>query len=183
MERFHLVGCIRVEPPLRRVEFEYLMAFAESRRWSRPDGPYAVPGNPLAECLDSSLDLASYGVPAEGQPGLLCPWIPSRAGEILVPVDGLPGGNGLPPGEVAGWLDYLSEHFLRPGALTEKVDEGPSAETFVDFGFDHVLNGAAAVSSDRTGLLTLVRVAANQIRVEAVSESVPSGQSDQVNGV
>jgi hypothetical protein len=173
-----------VDPPLRRAEFEYLMAFAESRRWSRPEGPYFVPANPLAECLDSSLDLASYGTPAEGQPGLLCPWIPSRAGEVLVPADGLPGGSGLPPGEVAGWLDYICDHFLRPGALAEKADDSTvAAETFVDFGFDHVLNGAAAVSSDPTGILTLVRVAANQVRVETVSETLPSGQSFQVKGV
>jgi hypothetical protein len=170
VERFHLVGCVRVDPPLRRSEFEYLTAFAESRRWRRPEGPYAVPGNPLAECLDSSLDLVSYGLPSEGQPGLLCPWVPGRDGDVLVPVDVLPGGNGLPPGEVAGWLAYLCDHFLRPGALTEKADDGPPG-AFADFGFDHELDGAAAVCSDRTGRLTLVRVAANRLRVEEVPES------------
>jgi hypothetical protein len=183
VERFHLVGSIRVDPPLCRAEYEYLTAFAESRRWSRPEGPYAVPGNPLAECLDSSLDLASYAVPADGQPGVLCPWIPSRAGEALVPVDGLPGGNGLPPGEVAGWLGYLCDHFLRPGALAEKYD-GPQPGAFADFGFDHAMHGAAAVCSDRTGCMTVVRVSANRIRVEEIPESrLSAAQSAQVSGV
>ncbi|HZC27665.1 MAG TPA: hypothetical protein VE287_11625, partial [Actinopolymorphaceae bacterium] len=100
VEMFRLVGCVRVEPPLGRGEFDYLTAFAESRRWRRPEGSYAVPDNPLAECLDPGLDVALYSIAADGQPGLECPWVPGHEGRSLVPVRAAGGGSGVPPEEV-----------------------------------------------------------------------------------
>lgn len=161
VERFHLVGCVWIDPPLRRDELDYLTAFTESRRWRRPGGPYAVPDNPLAECLDPSLDLSLYTTPPEGQPGLSCPWVPGRRGRALAPRRGVAGGNGLPPKEVAAWLAYLRDHFLRPGAVASQSGD----PTFAAFGFDHVLQGAAAVCSERTGLVTVLQVDAHDLTV------------------
>lgn len=167
VETFRLVGCVRVEPPLGRDEFDYLTAFAESRRWRRPEGSYTVPDNPLAECLDPGLDMALYSVAADGQPGLDCPWAPGHAGRALVPVPAAGGGGGVPPEEVAGWLVYLRDHFLRTGAhAAAGGSEGDAM--FVDFGFDHVLDGAAAVCSDRTGEVSVIRMVANRLSVEVL---------------
>jgi hypothetical protein len=163
VERFHLVGCVWIEPPLRRDELDYLTAFTESRRWRRPGGPYAVPDNPLAECLDPALDLTLYTTPAAGQPGLSCPWTPARGGRALAPREDVAGGHGAPPHEVTAWLAYLRDHFLGPGALAARSSE----PAFAAFGFDHVLQGAAAVCEERTGVVTVVQVDANEIMVRA----------------
>ncbi len=167
VERFRVVGHVRVDPPLRGAEFEYLTAFAESRRWQRPDGPYAVPGNPIAECLDPDLDLGSYAVPADGQPGLRCPWAPAHGGRALVPSEGV-GGTGHPPAEVAAWLAYLRDHFLRPHAHAARCG-GSTGGLFAGFGFDHVLDGAAAVCGERSGEVTVIRIGAGDLSTEVVA--------------
>jgi hypothetical protein len=170
VERFRMVGHIRVTPPLRPCEFEYLTAFAESRRWQRPDGPYAVPDNPLAECLDPDLDLARYATPAEGQPGLACPWVPAQEGEALVPLDTSAGGNGVTPPEAAGWLGYIRDHFLCPGAAAGRPGRNAGGgAAFSGFGFDHALDGAAALCGDVYGSLTVIRVRSGQLTVESMT--------------
>ncbi|WP_020577629.1 hypothetical protein [Actinopolymorpha alba] len=167
VERFRLVGYVRIDPPLRRAEFEYLTAFAESRRWRRPGGPYAVPDNPIAECLDPKLDLSEYSLPAEGQPGLHCPWTPGHGGRALVPSHDLAGGNGIPPAESASWLSYLRDHFLARAARVNSLSGAP-AEWFTGFSFDHVLDGAAAVCSDQAGELTAIRVVSSAVSTEVL---------------
>lgn len=149
-----LVGCVRVRPELNRAEYEYLTAFAESRRWRRPGGPYAVPDNPIAECTDPDLDLGAYTTAAEGQPGPACPWLPARGGTALVPT-GVPTGLVLGPDDAAAWLAYLIAHLLGPGGLARGRPE------FAEFTFDHVLRGAVAVYSGDTGCLRVVRVVDN----------------------
>jgi hypothetical protein len=165
IERFQLVGHVRVTPPLRPCEFEYLTAFAESRRWQRPDGPYAVPDNPLAECLDPGLDLVRYATSADGQPSLVCPWVPAQHGRAIVPVD--TGGNGATPHEVVEWLRYLHDHFLGPGAAA--VQDSTAAGIFAGFGFDHVLDGAAAVCGESQGTLTVIRIRSSRLTVEPLT--------------
>jgi hypothetical protein len=182
VERFRVVGHVRIDPPLRRAEFEYLTAFAESRRWRRPDGPYAVPANPLAECLDPTVDLERYSAPAEGQPGLSCPWLPAHQGHALVPGGPALEGCGVPAPQVAAWLRYLLDHFLRPGGRAARSD-GPAAALFAEFGFDHVLDGAAAICSDTTGDLWIVRVTANHVVTEVVGPSPQGSSAPQVSGV
>ncbi|REF37915.1 hypothetical protein [Thermasporomyces composti] len=173
VERFHLAGCVWIDPPLRREELEYLTAFTESRRWRRPGGPYAVPDNPLAECLDPALDLALYTTPPAGQPSVYCPWTPARAGHALALRQDVAGGHGVPPHEVAAWLAYLRDHFLRPGALAAQSNE----PAFAGFGFDHVLQGAAAVCSEWTGLVTVLQVEANDITVLTFGRHAPTGRA------
>ncbi|GAA2759684.1 hypothetical protein [Actinopolymorpha rutila] len=167
-EAFRIVGRVLVEPPLGAEEFEYLAAFTESRRWQRPDGPYAVPGNPLAECLDPGLDLTRYVVPAPGQPGLWCPWRLSDGGRALVPVFEPAFGDGSPPEEAASWLAYLCDHFLRADAVASR-DPGDRAGWFGEFGFDHVLDGAAVVCSEWSGQLTLIEMSANSLSVRPLA--------------
>jgi len=161
-DRFRMVGVVRVDPPLSPAEFEYLTAFAESRRWRRPGGPYVVPGNPLAECLEPAFDLTRYAVPADGQPGLRCPWFPAQRGRALVLAHPPAGDPGASADEVAAWLRYLIDHFLRSGAQAA----GSGDERFGQFSFDHVLDGSAAVCDQRTGLLTVIYVDANRVWVE-----------------
>ncbi|MFD2080645.1 hypothetical protein SAMN05421678_107179 [Actinopolymorpha cephalotaxi] len=167
-ESFRIVGRVLVDPPLRAEEFEYLAAFTESRRWCRFDGPYAVPGNPLAECLDPGLDLARYVEPAPGQPGLWCPWRLSDGGHALVPVFEPALGEGSPPEEAASWLTYLCDHFLRTGAMAGR-HSGDRARWFGGFGFDHVLDGAAVVCSELSGRLTLIEMSANSVSVQPLA--------------
>ncbi|MGW0230508.1 hypothetical protein ACWDWO_19515 [Actinopolymorpha singaporensis] len=167
-ETFRIVGRVLVDPPLRTEEFEYLAAFTESRRWHRPDGPYAVPGNPLAECLDPGLDLTHYAEPAPGQPGLWCPWRPADSGRALVPVFEPAFGDGSPPEEAASWLAYLRDHFLRADAVASGNSDD-RARWFGGFGFDHVLDGAAVVCSEWSGRLTLIEMSANSLSVHPLA--------------
>lgn len=153
-----LLGCVRVRPALNRAEYEYLTAFAESRRWHRPTGPYAVPDNPIAECTDPGLDLDAYTTVAEGQPGLACPWFPARGGEALVPV--VPTALNLKCDDAAAWLAYLITHFLGPHGRAR------GRPGFEAFSFDHVLRGAVAVYAGDTGGLRVVRVIDNVLSEE-----------------
>lgn len=139
-----VAGALRLDPVLSRVELGYLVPFCESRRWNRPEGPYAVPGNPLAECADAALDLDAFVRAAPGQPSLCCCWRPRVDGTALEPV------AAGPVAEVAGWLDYLLDHFIGPAARCRSL---PAFGAFAA----HRLTGAVAVA-EPTGRLELVRV-------------------------
>jgi len=43
------IGHIDIHPRLNIAEQRYLHAFASTRHYRRAEGPYAVPGNPMAE--------------------------------------------------------------------------------------------------------------------------------------
>ena len=88
------VGHIDIEPSLNQDEMEYLSAFSLSRRFDRPEGPYAVPGNPMA-ALDTEHETVDIGdlqprrsrpaaaaVPVGAVPGRLLPGL-RRAREVL----------------------------------------------------------------------------------------------------
>ncbi len=64
------VGHIECDPPLNAAEQMYLLAFASSRRFDRPGGPYEVPGNPAAERDEESADPTLVNAIAPGQPSL-----------------------------------------------------------------------------------------------------------------
>jgi hypothetical protein len=124
------VGHIDIQPALNQDEVEYLSAFSLSRRFDRPEGPYAVPGNPRAE-KPMDFDVDTYNRPAPGQPQLWCQWVPCWDGcclsfdgqeKFYAPVD---------------WMRYLIDHFLKPGALAS----GSDLPEFEHFTFDHRLGG------------------------------------------
>ena len=124
------LGHIEIVPGLNQTEYDYLRAFAASRRCNRPDGPYAVtPTDP--DHRDRDQDIESYNEIAEGQPSLWCQWEPCAHGCCI-------GWNGHEKFYAGpAWLQYLIDHFLRPGALAQKSGD-PQFESFT---FDHRMNG------------------------------------------
>lgn len=147
------IGHLDIEPALNAAEVAYLTAFSRTRRWDREGGPYAVPTGEPREWPPT--DLHRFHVPAPGQPSLWCDWLPCEDGCCLVY-----SGNERFAAPV-GWLRYLIEHFLKPGAA------GRGEERLAGFGFDHVLNGmVVGCRRDLKQLFSLV------VRDNTVSEEV-----------
>lgn len=163
--RVDIIGHIEIVPALNTEEHSYLMAFAESRRWRRPQGPWWVPATPhgLEETYD---DVDAYNHPPAGQPGLWNPWVPSCDGQCLVVKD--EGTDGKNYG-VTAWLQYLNDTFLVPGAA---ASHGGSP-LFDGFTFDHELRGAVAAHRSDTGELWLVKVVGGEVRHETVALPAP----------
>jgi len=156
------IGHLEVHPPLNEAEYSYLTAFAESRRHRGRGGPYVVPDNPLASGVDDhqGIDTDDYNMPPDGQPQLWCPWVPSCYGQCLMVRDD--GENKhYRPNE---WLQYLVDHFLRPGALASRDKSG----LFADFTFDHELVGVVAACLQETGRMWLIRPVGDEIREEVL---------------
>ena len=124
------VGHIDVDPALNQDEIEYLTAFARSRRFDRPDGPYAVPGNPYAEEAPEE-DVDRYNRRAPGQPELWCQWVPCWDGCCL----SFDGNEKFY--EPVAWLRYLVDHFLKPDAKASRSGR----PEFEHFTFDHAVEG------------------------------------------
>jgi hypothetical protein len=158
-----VIGHIEVVPALNTAEYSYLMAFAESRRWCRPQGPWWVPSTPHG--LDETYeDVEDYNRPPPGQPGLWNPWVPSCDGRCLAVRD--EGTDGKNYG-VTAWLKYLNDTFLVPGATAS------SSPSFEDFTFDHELRGAVAAHRSDTGELWLVRAVGGLVKHETVARPAP----------
>jgi hypothetical protein len=124
------LGHAEIVPPLNKAEYDYLMAFSESRRTERAGGPYAVtPKDPKTG--NTAADVERYNSICAGQPGYWCQWTPCPHGCCLK-WDGREKFYSGP-----AWLQYLIDHFLRPGATAQN---GGDAQ-FADFTFDHQVNG------------------------------------------
>jgi len=173
-----VTGLLAIQPALSVAETTYLTQFCESRRWDRPGGPYAVPANPAAECLDAQLDMDAFVRPASGQPSLYCPWLPGPDGRSLRPkyrplVSDGSDAAGEEPGpaaaadRVVAWLAYLYEHFFAPDARLVGVLPAAGADGFDGFE-PHDLAGAVAVSDPRTGRLDAVVVHGGRIECRLV---------------
>jgi hypothetical protein len=155
--RVKAVGHIDVRPALNDEEFEYLMAFAESRRWRRSADPWAVPSAPFGMDEDHG-EVEGYDELPEGQPGVWCPWVPSCVGRCLVVRDTADGKQyGLTP-----WLAYLDETFLRRGARAQ------GAAGFESFTFDHELSGVVAAHRSDSGEMWLIRPRAGRVEEEVL---------------
>ena len=128
------LGHVSIDPPLNQSEYDYLRLFSRSRRSFRDGGPYAVfPVDPHEEALTLHADEAAERANriADGQPGYWCQWVPCPRGCCL-------GWDGHEKFYAGGaWLQYLIDHFLRPGAAA-RADRGG---WFQHFTFDHDLNG------------------------------------------
>ena len=132
----HYLGHVDMVPPLNKAEYDYLMAFSESRRTARPGGPYAVtPKDPSTG--SGAADVDRYNSICAGQPGFWCQWTPCPHGCCLN-WDGREKFHAGP-----AWLQYLIDHFLRPGALAQNSGDAQ----FADFTFDHQVNGSSWGSS------------------------------------
>lgn len=157
--RTEFIGSLEIVPPLNDAEFSYLVAFAESRRCVRTEGPYWVPDNPAAARLaDERHDIKDYNRPAHGQPELWCPWVPWSAAHLGI---ARRDGKHYAPGR---WLQYLLTHFLRPGALAGRTAD----PMFEDFTFDHMVTGVVGACRDDTGELWLIRPTGDEVVEEVV---------------
>lgn len=165
------LGHIEISPPLNAAEVEYLTAFAESRRWDRPGGPYAVPDNPRDDAVvlgepdpetgrptirgpvSRGSDTERFNRPAQGQPELRCQWVPCPDGCCLS-FDGHEKFY-----EPTGWMRYLIDHFLKPGAAARRS----MLPCFEHFTFDHELNGVIVACRRDTRRLWAIRVRRNRV--------------------
>lgn len=163
--RVKTIGHIDVRPALNDDEYEYLTAFAESRRWSRPQGPFWVPSTPFGFDEDTAgASTDAINRPPGGQPGLWCPWTPSCRGDCLViREEGTDGKNyGIVP-----WLQYLLDTFLIPGATAQGE---PGFEAFT---FDHEVTGVIAAYRNDSGELWLVNASDGKVAHQTLRPGDP----------
>ncbi|HRO59371.1 MAG TPA: hypothetical protein PKZ27_03015 [Rhodocyclaceae bacterium] len=147
-------GSIAIEPPLNAEEIAFLKKFNETRRMNRERGPYFVDGTgDFGQGADS--DIKDFNSPPEGQPGLWCQWRPTEDGTTIE----WDGGEKFYYS--VEWMEYIIEHFLKPGALAK--DELPFLQA------NHICNGEIeAQGEDRDDRWKLV-VQNNHVKsVEAV---------------
>jgi hypothetical protein len=155
------IGHIAIEPPLNDAEQQYVTAFSASRRCYRAGGPYTVPFNPAAEDADLAHGGDEINQVAEGQPSLWCHWVPAWDGSVLS-YDGTEKFYAA-----TAWLQYLIEHFFRPGACASRT----GLDWFEEFTFDHQLNGVVAAYPHDALELYLIRVDANVVTQDLVARS------------
>lgn len=169
--RVSTVGHIDVHPVLNDDEFEYLTAFGESRRCTRPQGAFWVPSSPFGFEEEVEASTQDINSPPDDQPGLWCPWIPSCRGACLVVrEDGTDKKNyGITP-----WLSYLVKNFLAPGARAQGV------KGFEAFTFDHEVSGVIAAHRNDTGELWLVRAQGHRVAEEVLRAGEPYWLDDEI---
>lgn len=103
-------GFISIDPPLNQAEIDFLNKFSDTRRMHREKGPYFVDGTgDYGQGNDP--DILNFNGPPPGQPGLWCQWVPSADGSAIE----WNGAEKFYHSE--SWMQYLIDHFLRPGAL------------------------------------------------------------------
>ncbi len=158
-------GEFRVTPALSRAHREYLSAFSEIRHMRRdatclegvPDPLRQAVGLPVgvdgayfigprkrdrAGCNDPTV--LDHSCPPSGQPGLWCKWTPSPDGRALY-WDGSEKFYNY-----VEWLEYLSNHFLRPWGYVLDGDVEWCGEDEFDYGVVRVSSGVIRVV---TGIL------------------------------
>jgi hypothetical protein len=156
------IGHIDITPSLNEAELAYLDAFRLSRRFDRPGGPYEVPPNPYAE--DSGdVDVDTYNAVAPGQPQLWCQWQACWQGCCLA-FDGHEKFY-----QPVRWMEYLIDHFLRPGAEASRT----SLAVFEGFTFDHRLDGLVVGCRRDNKELFGIRVTGNVVTTEVLQPADP----------
>lgn len=146
-------GSIKVEPPLNAEEVAYLMKFAETRRMSRRNGPYFVDGGGFKGQVAAD-DVIDYNRPAQGQPGMWCQWVPTLDGTAIE----WDGGEKFY--DSTEWMQYLIDHFLRPGAAAK------SALPFLQA--NHVCNGLIDAQGEETTDSWQLIVTDNKVTTKAL---------------
>lgn len=156
------LGHIEIEPSLTLREISYLSAFSRSRRCGCSGRPYGVPelgANHVG--AEKSTDRCNRM--AKGQPSLWCQWVPCPTGCCLA----WDGREKFYAG--TAWLQYLIDHFLRPGAEASKT----SQRQFTGFTFDHQLNGVIAGCQLDNRELFLIRVEDNDVTRDVLRPGDP----------
>lgn len=165
------LGRLDIHPSLNDAEADWLRAFvAIDRRFYSE--PYEVAKNPRALELDRLQRRRSHDeddalkslVPRDGTPYPHLDWGPCPAGCCLA-------WDGTEKSRMAEEsLQYLIDHFLRPGAHA-RLDDRPEFEHFT---FDHVVNGVIAAERDDTRELFLIVCKDNTIRRERLVAPDPA---------
>lgn len=159
------LGHLDIHPSLNDSEAEWLRAFAaiDRRLYSEP---YEVAMNPRALEFDriqrrrsgDGDDAFKSLVARDGTPYPHLDWRPCPEGCCLA-------WDGTEKSRMAEeTLQYLVDHFLRPGAHA-RLDSRPEFEHFT---FDHVVNGIIAAERDDTRELFLIVCEDNAIRRETL---------------
>lgn len=165
------LGHLTIEPPLDDAEADWLRAFAavDRRLYTQP---YEVAMNARALEFDALRERRSgddhHGsdpftslISRDGPPHL--DWGPCLEGCCLA-------WNGTDKSRMAEEsLQYLIDHFLRPGAHARLAGR----PEFEHFTFDHVVNGIIAAERDDTCELFLIICEDNTIRRETLVEPQP----------
>jgi len=171
------LGRLDIEPRLNRAEVEWVTAYAELDRRYFTD-PYEVRKEPLSFRLEqerkrdeqrrqasartrrrgaAARDPFTTLTPDDGTPYPHLDWMPCPLGCCLT------WDSRTEKSRMAeAWLQFLIDHFLRPGAhalASERAD-------FAEFTFDHVLNGVIAAERDDTRELWLIRCRDNEISTQ-----------------
>lgn len=131
-------GRVSIDPPLNKIEAEYLRRFAASRRMNREAGPYYCEDDGQFGQTGAG-GVIDYSQPGRDQPGLWCQWVPTDD------LAGLEWDQGEKFYDAAEWMEYLIDHFLRPYGRAS-VSGDPQ---FVGFTFDHVVNGTINAYGER----------------------------------
>jgi hypothetical protein len=155
----HYLGHIRVRPALNEAEFAYLTAFGETAHVVEDPHRYHVSDNPRAP-LPVTPD-RGYRIleRRDDLPDVMCPWVPACGGECLAI-----GRDDGQQRDAAKWLQFLLDHFLRPGAEATRSD----LDEFAEFTFDHTLGAVVAAHRSDTGRLWLIRPEGDEITEEIV---------------
>lgn len=150
------LGRLDIEPRLNPHEATWLRAFQRTHRGLHPDDPYAVPMNPGAEAIGHPLvqeSVPGVMIIPTGGPGLdTCDWAPCVSGCCLQWRE-IEKSN-----HATEQLQYLIDHFLRPGALS--ASDG--RDDFEPFTFDHTVSGIIAAQR-QDGWLYLIRAEDNDL--------------------
>lgn len=163
------LGRLDITPPLNDAEADWLRVFAEiDRRHFRE--PYEVAMNPRVVQRESWSSTSprsdAFGslTPPDGSPYPHISWRPCMDGCCLT-------WDGQEKSRMAEEsLQYLIDHFLRPGGHARR-DRRPE---FAEFTFDHVVNGIIAAERDDTRELFLIVCEDNTIhRTTLVAPEYP----------
>ena len=159
------IGHVDIEPALNQDEIEYLTAFGLTRHFDRPDGPYAVSGNPMAaqDQERASVDTVTYSSLGPGKPQLYCQWVPCLDGCCL----SFDGNEKFY--QPVAWMRYLIQHFLKPGALASKS----GLPAFEHFTFDHRLDGMIVGCRRDNKELFAINVKANRVTERVLRPGLP----------
>lgn len=149
------VGHIKVTPPLNEAEFSYLTAFCESTH-EFGMGKYDVSDNPRAPHPDGGARVLER---PKDLPDVFCPWLPSCAGRCLVIPD-----DGSDRRDAAVWLQFLVDHFLKPGGHASRT----GIDEFASFTFDHSLDAVVAAHRSDSGALWLIRADGDEVYEETI---------------
>jgi len=167
------LGHLTIHPPLNDAEADWLRAFAAVDRRLYTE-PYEVAMNPRAVEFDALQERRSgdghHGwdpftslTPRDGTPYPHLDWAPCLEGCCLA-------WNGTEKSRMSEeWLQYLIDHFLRPGAHARLAGR----PEFEQFTFDHVVDGVIAAERDDTRELFLIVCEDNRIRRETLVRPQP----------